>query len=825
MLSKGLKKFKDRIFSASRKEGSLSGTDYSEGPESPGNVGANSPRKFSSIKSKNSSYGERVAPELVATSSMRSNASAAQHSTITLKEAPMLTDHASPSNGGTVLPPVQIGSSNNSFSSKAQPPALANMFSPSSGRRKSTPAALDMVLRTAEGKAAVEQLLQPGQNKLVFGNYFAGTSAAARDQAAAVAAAEKAQRAKATAAGPAGGAAAAGLVPRPPPGLPPTMPPPPHKMSSLSQVHLNDSMATVPEDVAMEDAVHTHAAPSNSKKHAADGSSVQAYPPPSPSGSTPKMQHAQPPPLQLQQHLQQHAAGPSGMLQSPHTHTPHAPPQQQQQQAYPQQHSPQTLAQATQAVANLPPPPAMSLLPPVQHQQQQAPPQQQLQQQLPPQQQVQQPQQQQPQQAQAVASPARSPQAQQAPAEEAAATQRPPASKLVSLSPQLPAAMQRKYWTLSDYNIIRKMYTGYASTVYQAMCKKSLEMVALKVYHMQNLCELNHYQVFREIRVHSSLQHQNIIHLIAAFQEGTDVVLVQEYAEGGDLYRLLHKNGGRLSERQAVEMVLHPFLLALHYLHTRGIMHRDIKPENVLFTEHRVLKLADFGLAIDLTEERAVTRAGTLDYMAPEVLRCPPKNLPQENKNNPYLHYNNSVDAWAVGVFAYELIVGFPPFAGETQLDSVDRIMHSVPEFPAKISEFAKDFICQCLRKHPGDRPTVMELLHHPWVRTFQRRTSMRITAMPRRRSSIVYNPGSLAHAPGAAHDTYTPPQEAAEEGTDGAVPMETDVGDMSEMTPEEIEHMITKLQVAKAQAIAKSESHRSPGQEVLMQQVQPLRI
>ena len=46
------------------------------------------------------------------------------------------------------------------------------------------------------------------------------------------------------------------------------------------------------------------------------------------------------------------------------------------------------------------------------------------------------------------------------------------------------------------------------------------------------------------------------------------------------------------------------------------------------------------------------------------MLRCPPKNLPQENKNNAHLHYNNSVDAWAVGVFAYELVVGFPPFAG-----------------------------------------------------------------------------------------------------------------------------------------------------------------
>lgn len=52
----------------------------------------------------------------------------------------------------------------------------------------------------------------------------------------------------------------------------------------------------------------------------------------------------------------------------------------------------------------------------------------------------------------------------------------------------------------------------------QAMCKKSLEMVALKVYHMENLCELNHYQVFREIRVHQSLQHQNIVHLFASFQ-------------------------------------------------------------------------------------------------------------------------------------------------------------------------------------------------------------------------------------------------------------------------------------------------------------------
>lgn len=153
-------------------------------------------------------------------------------------------------------------------------------------------------------------------------------------------------------------------------------------------------------------------------------------------------------------------------------------------------------------------------------------------------------------------------------------------NKMLSLSPNLPLIMARKFWSLSEFKVMRKMYTGYASTVYHAVDKKSREQVALKVYHMENLCELNHFQVYREIKLHSSLDHQNIIHLICSFQEGHDVVLVQEYAEGGDLYRLLHKAGGRLSERQAVEMVLHPFLLSLNYLHTRGIMHRDIKPEN-----------------------------------------------------------------------------------------------------------------------------------------------------------------------------------------------------------------------------------------------------
>jgi serine/threonine protein kinase len=199
---------------------------------------------------------------------------------------------------------------------------------------------------------------------------------------------------------------------------------------------------------------------------------------------------------------------------------------------------------------------------------------------------------------------------------------------------------------------------------------------------------------------------------------------------------------------------LHPPTPLPQYLHTRAIIHRDIKPENILFADTgSCLKLADFGLAIDCREERAVTRAGascaagahrkcpvplsmdascakccyvcrvytahtaeiplllpppepnthataaplhsgTLDYMAPEVLRCPYKSKPEENKDKAHLHYSNTVDSWAVGVLVYELLVGCPPFYDKSKSNTEARIVSGVPSFPPTVSEAAKSFIC-----------------------------------------------------------------------------------------------------------------------------------
>jgi len=98
------------------------------------------------------------------------------------------------------------------------------------------------------------------------------------------------------------------------------------------------------------------------------------------------------------------------------------------------------------------------------------------------------------------------------------------------------------------------------------------------------------------------------------------------------------------------------------------------------------------------------------------VVICPDKCLPSDNKEKTHLHYTHLVDAWAVGVLAYELCVGRAPFDAGNKRATIEQILNGTPTFPAWLSEQARHFITWSLTKDAKARPDVHQLAYHPWI-------------------------------------------------------------------------------------------------------------
>ncbi|EIE20566.1 kinase-like protein [Coccomyxa subellipsoidea C-169] len=261
---------------------------------------------------------------------------------------------------------------------------------------------------------------------------------------------------------------------------------------------------------------------------------------------------------------------------------------------------------------------------------------------------------------------------------------------------------------MEDFEMVDVLGGGHLTTVALCTCSISNMRVAIKMYHKDRMSPLNERQVAREIRLQMSLQHSNIIGLFAAFQDDEGVYLVQEIAEGGDLFAELGRAGGFLPEQRVATSIMRPFVSALAYMHSQGILHRDIKPENILMTSASEIKLADFGLALDLRHETPKSCVGTLDYMPPEGGGAVPNLVPS---------YGFPADIWATGILCYELLVGGSPFEADTKEETYDKIMQGDLWLPSHLSANAHDFWpLQALHLNPEERPTAAQLLRHQWL-------------------------------------------------------------------------------------------------------------
>jgi len=257
-------------------------------------------------------------------------------------------------------------------------------------------------------------------------------------------------------------------------------------------------------------------------------------------------------------------------------------------------------------------------------------------------------------------------------------------------------------WTLGDFEVGRKLGAGRFGNVYLAREKVSRCLVALKVLEKAQLeREGIVHQLRREIEIQRYLRHENILQLFGYFFDDARIYLITEFANQGQLYsHQKEQDGERFSENQAATFVLQ-LAGAVRYCHESGVIHRDLKPENLLL-HHGQIKICDFGWSVHADSSRRTTMCGTLDYLSPEML---------SNETHSY-----EVDLWSLGVLAYELIAGQPPFQADTLDETTQRISDIDLTFPDFVSDQAKAFIKKLLRKDPRSRLSIESILRHPWI-------------------------------------------------------------------------------------------------------------
>ncbi|KAL1745494.1 kinase-like domain-containing protein [Schizophyllum fasciatum] len=210
----------------------------------------------------------------------------------------------------------------------------------------------------------------------------------------------------------------------------------------------------------------------------------------------------------------------------------------------------------------------------------------------------------------------------------------------------------------------------------------------------------------REITMMKLMNHPNIMRIYDVHEGETQLYLVLEYVEGGELFDFL-VNRGKLSSPEAL-LFFKQIIYGINYAHTFSIIHRDLKPENILIASLSppCVKIADWGMAAFAPPTLQLdTSCGSPHYASPEIV-------------NGESYTGNSTDIWSCGVILFALLTGRLPFDDKDVRALLAKVRSGRYDMPAFIDPLAKDLLSRMLVIDVSKRITMKEILAHPWLRT-----------------------------------------------------------------------------------------------------------
>eukprot|EP00339_Tiarina_fusa_P014069 CAMPEP_0117008260 /NCGR_PEP_ID=MMETSP0472-20121206/7836_1 /TAXON_ID=693140 ORGANISM="Tiarina fusus, Strain LIS" /NCGR_SAMPLE_ID=MMETSP0472 /ASSEMBLY_ACC=CAM_ASM_000603 /LENGTH=414 /DNA_ID=CAMNT_0004710243 /DNA_START=82 /DNA_END=1326 /DNA_ORIENTATION=- len=260
--------------------------------------------------------------------------------------------------------------------------------------------------------------------------------------------------------------------------------------------------------------------------------------------------------------------------------------------------------------------------------------------------------------------------------------------------------------SLEDFDILRLVGKGAYGKVHQVRKKDTGQIFAMKVMRKEMLIETNNVSyTMTERNILRNIRHPFIASLYYAFQTKGKVYLVMEFCNGGQM--LFHLRQQAIFSEDYVRIYAAEIVLAIEYLHSLDIVHRDIKPENVLLSADGHLRIADFGLAkVDVKDDSAKTFCGTIEYMAPEIIKgC---------------GHGKGVDWWSLGVLICDTLTGDPPFKSKNRNTLQKEILKGKFKLPNYLSNNARSIIRGLLRQDPEKRlgcRCASEVKKHPFFK------------------------------------------------------------------------------------------------------------